>query len=104
LEVSVPVIHQKMVGFWLWKAESKYFYAYIQVNICFNFIAHDYLGFSKHFGRRGPIHGVKDVDGYSISSEGKHPRKSSTSAYGSNEVPKFDFCIVTLHILFWFNK
>lgn len=42
-------------------------------------------GFSKHFGRRGPIHGVKDVDGYSISSEGKHPRKSSTSAYGSNE-------------------
>ncbi|GAU20151.1 hypothetical protein TSUD_352130 [Trifolium subterraneum] len=42
-------------------------------------------GFSRHFGRRGPIHGVKDVDGYSISSEGKHPRKSSTSAYGSNE-------------------
>lgn len=42
-------------------------------------------GFSKHFGRRGPIYGVKDVDGYSISSEGKHPRKSSTSAYGSNE-------------------
>lgn len=42
-------------------------------------------GFSKHFGRRGPIYGVKDVDGYSMSSEGKHPRKSSTSAYGSNE-------------------
>ncbi|KAK7328336.1 hypothetical protein VNO77_22440 [Canavalia gladiata] len=42
-------------------------------------------GFSKHFGRRGPTHGVKDVDGYSISSEGKHPRRSSTSAYGSNE-------------------
>ncbi|WJX26145.1 hypothetical protein P8452_15111 [Trifolium repens] len=42
-------------------------------------------GFNRHFGRRGPIHGVKDVDGYSISSEGKHPRKSSNSAYGSNE-------------------
>ncbi|XP_045820353.1 regulator of nonsense transcripts UPF3-like isoform X3 [Trifolium pratense] len=42
-------------------------------------------GFSRHFGRRGPIHGVKDVDGYSISSEGNHPRKSSSSAYGSNE-------------------
>lgn len=42
-------------------------------------------GFSKHFGRRGPTHGVKDVDGYSISSEGKHPKKSSTSAYGSSE-------------------
>ncbi|XP_045817574.1 regulator of nonsense transcripts UPF3-like isoform X2 [Trifolium pratense] len=25
------------------------------------------------------------ADGYSISSEGKHPRKPSTSAYGSNE-------------------
>lgn len=42
-------------------------------------------GFSKHFGRRGPTHGVKDVDGYSASSEGKHSRRSSTSAYGSNE-------------------
>ncbi|XP_027352011.1 regulator of nonsense transcripts UPF3-like isoform X2 [Abrus precatorius] len=42
-------------------------------------------GFSKHFGRRGPTHGVKDVDGYSISSDGKHPRRSSTSAYGSSE-------------------
>ncbi|XP_027193197.1 regulator of nonsense transcripts UPF3-like isoform X2 [Cicer arietinum] len=42
-------------------------------------------GFNKHFGRRGPIHGVKDVDGYSVSSEGKHPRKPSSSAYGSNE-------------------
>ncbi|CAJ1963776.1 unnamed protein product [Sphenostylis stenocarpa] len=42
-------------------------------------------GFNKHFGRRGPTHGVKDVDGYSVSSEGKHPRRSSTSAYGSNE-------------------
>ena len=42
-------------------------------------------GFNKHFGRRGPSHGVKDVDGYSVSSEGKHPRRSSTSAYGSNE-------------------
>ncbi|CAK8530127.1 unnamed protein product [Lathyrus sativus] len=41
-------------------------------------------GFTRHFGRRGPIHGVKDVDGYSIS-EGKHPRKPSNSAYGSNE-------------------
>ncbi|KAL5096255.1 hypothetical protein RYX36_000582 [Vicia faba] len=41
-------------------------------------------GFTRPFGRRGPIHGVKDVDGYSIS-EGKHPRKPSTSAYGSNE-------------------
>jgi regulator of nonsense transcripts 3 len=73
-------------------------------NIFLNFIAHDYLGFNRHFGRRGPIHGVKDVDGYSISSEGKHPRKSSNSAYGSNEVPEFDFCIVTLHILFCFIK
>ncbi|KAG4385796.1 hypothetical protein GLYMA_12G165900v4 [Glycine max] len=42
-------------------------------------------GFNKHFGRRGPSYGVKDVDGYSVSSEGKHPRRSSTSAYGSNE-------------------
>ncbi|KAL2342270.1 hypothetical protein Fmac_010210 [Flemingia macrophylla] len=42
-------------------------------------------GFNKHFGRRGPTHGVKDVDGYSVSTEGKPPRRSSTSAYGSNE-------------------
>ncbi|XP_057429255.1 regulator of nonsense transcripts UPF3-like isoform X2 [Lotus japonicus] len=42
-------------------------------------------GVNKHFGRRGPTYGVKDVDGYSISSEGKHPRKSITSAYGSIE-------------------
>ncbi|KAK7331567.1 hypothetical protein VNO80_28303 [Phaseolus coccineus] len=42
-------------------------------------------GFNKHFGRRGPTHGVKDVDGYSVSSEGKHPRRSGTAAYGSNE-------------------
>ncbi|QCD76406.1 regulator of nonsense transcripts UPF3-like isoform X3 [Vigna unguiculata] len=39
----------------------------------------------KHFGRRGPTHGVKDVDSYSVSSEGKHPRRSGTTAYGSNE-------------------
>ncbi|XP_020220523.1 regulator of nonsense transcripts UPF3 isoform X2 [Cajanus cajan] len=42
-------------------------------------------GFNKHFGRRGATHGVKDVDGYSVSSEGKQPRRSGTSAYGSNE-------------------
>ncbi|KAK7412005.1 hypothetical protein VNO78_03450 [Psophocarpus tetragonolobus] len=42
-------------------------------------------GFNKHFGRRGPIHVVKDLDGYSASSEGKHPRRSNTSAYGSSE-------------------
>ncbi|OIV96245.1 hypothetical protein TanjilG_14922 [Lupinus angustifolius] len=43
-------------------------------------------GFSKHFGRRGPPHGVKDVDdGNSLSSEGKPPRRISGSAYGSHE-------------------
>ncbi|TKY71405.1 Regulator of nonsense transcripts UPF3 [Spatholobus suberectus] len=42
-------------------------------------------GFIKHFGRRGPTHGVKDVDGHLVSTEGKHPRRSSSSAYGSNE-------------------
>ncbi|KAH1149223.1 hypothetical protein GYH30_043695 [Glycine max] len=57
-------------------------------------------GFNKHFGRRGPSHGVKDVDGYSVSSEGKHPRRSSTSAYGSNEVPKFDFSMAVHGIFF----
>ena len=62
------------------------------------------LGFSKHFGRRGATHGVKDVDGYSVSNEGKHPRRTSAS-YGSHEVPKFDFCMVIHCIfLFWFNK
>lgn len=57
-----------------------------------------FSGFSKHLGRRGPTHGMKDVDGYSISSEGKHPRRSSASAYGSHEV---QVCLVdghTLHI------
>ncbi|KOM24719.1 hypothetical protein LR48_Vigan2461s000100 [Vigna angularis] len=42
-------------------------------------------GFNKHFGRRGPTHGVKDVDSYSVSSDGKHPRRSGTTTYGSNE-------------------
>ncbi|XP_054777825.1 regulator of nonsense transcripts UPF3-like isoform X2 [Prosopis cineraria] len=42
-------------------------------------------GFSKHLGRRGPTHGMKDADGYSNSSEGKHPRRSSASVYGSHE-------------------
>lgn len=42
---------------------------------------------------------MKDVDGYSISSEGKHPRKSITSAYGSIEVLKFGFCTATLYSL-----
>ncbi|KAE9599376.1 putative RNA recognition motif domain, UPF3 domain-containing protein [Lupinus albus] len=42
-------------------------------------------GFSKHFGRRGPTHGVKDVDGHSLSSEGKPPRRTGGSAYGSHE-------------------
>ncbi|KAJ1385701.1 UPF3 domain [Sesbania bispinosa] len=56
-----------------------------EILFCLNYTAHDYLGFSKHYGRRGPTHGVKDVDGYSIPNEGKHPRRSSTSVYGSNE-------------------
>ncbi|GMY05025.1 regulator of nonsense transcripts UPF3-like isoform X2 [Fagus crenata] len=34
-------------------------------------------GSHKHFGRRGPTHGVKDVDGSSIVSEGKHLRKGT---------------------------
>ncbi|CAL0334317.1 unnamed protein product [Lupinus luteus] len=42
-------------------------------------------GFSKHFGRRGPTHGVKDVDGHSLSSEGRPPRRTGGSAYGSHE-------------------
>ncbi|KAK4254459.1 hypothetical protein QN277_009842 [Acacia crassicarpa] len=42
-------------------------------------------GFSKHLGRRGPTHGMKDADVYSNSSEGKHPRRSSASVYGSHE-------------------
>ncbi|KAF7842799.1 regulator of nonsense transcripts UPF3-like isoform X1 [Senna tora] len=42
-------------------------------------------GFSKHFGRRGPTHGMKDGDGFSVSSEGKHPRRSNASVYGSHE-------------------
>ncbi|XP_028762931.1 regulator of nonsense transcripts UPF3 [Neltuma alba] len=42
-------------------------------------------GFSKHLGRRGSTHGMKDADGCSNSSEGKHPRRSSASAYGSHE-------------------
>lgn len=96
----MPVIHQKMVSSWLWNAEFNNSYAYIHADFCLNITVHDYVGFSKHFGRRGPTHGVKDADGYSISTEGKHPRRSSTSAYGSNEVPKFDFCMAALHILF----
>ncbi|KAI4296174.1 hypothetical protein L6164_036154 [Bauhinia variegata] len=42
-------------------------------------------GFSKHLGRRGSTHRIKEVDGYSISTEGKHPRRSSASVYGSHE-------------------
>lgn len=41
-------------------------------------------GSHKHFGRRGPAHGVKDVDSSSTMSEGKHSRKGT--GYNSHEV------------------
>ncbi|XP_041010281.1 regulator of nonsense transcripts UPF3-like isoform X1 [Juglans microcarpa x Juglans regia] len=40
-------------------------------------------GSHKHFGRRGPAHGVKDVDGSSTMSEGKLSRKGTS--YNSHE-------------------
>lgn len=42
-------------------------------------ISHSSLdnGSHKHFGRRGPTHGVKDVDGSSNVSEGKHLRRGT---------------------------
>ncbi|XP_062176559.1 regulator of nonsense transcripts UPF3-like [Alnus glutinosa] len=40
-------------------------------------------GSHKHFGRRGPTHGVKDVDGSSVISEGKHSRRGA--GYNSHE-------------------
>jgi hypothetical protein len=43
-----------------------------------------FAGSHKHFGRRGPTHGVKDVDGSSIVSEGKHLRKGT--GFNSHEV------------------
>jgi hypothetical protein len=43
-----------------------------------------HAGSHKHFGRRGPTHGVKDVDGSSIVSEGKHSRRGT--GYNSHEV------------------
>lgn len=86
--------------FLLWKAESLIFLCLHLGWFLLKFHCHAYLGFSKHFGRRGPTHGVKDVDGYSISSEGKHPRRTSGSAYGSHEVPKIDFCMCIHHIYF----
>lgn len=43
-----------------------------------------HAGSHKHFGRRGPAHGVKDVDGSSTMSEGKHLRKGT--GYNSHEV------------------
>ncbi|KAJ7967984.1 regulator of nonsense transcripts UPF3-like [Quillaja saponaria] len=42
-------------------------------------------GSHKHISRRGPAHGAKDVDGYLVSSEGKHSRRGGSSAYGSHE-------------------
>ncbi len=43
-----------------------------------------HAGSHKHFGRRGPTHGVKDVDGSSVISEGKHSRRGA--GYNSHEV------------------
>ena len=43
-----------------------------------------YAGSNKHFGRRGPTHGVKDVDGSSNVSEGKHLRRGT--GFNSHEV------------------
>ncbi|KAJ7946562.1 regulator of nonsense transcripts UPF3-like [Quillaja saponaria] len=42
-------------------------------------------GSHKYIGRRGQTHGVKDVDGYLVSSEGKHSRRGGASVYGSHE-------------------
>ncbi|KAJ9174744.1 hypothetical protein P3X46_013353 [Hevea brasiliensis] len=40
-------------------------------------------GSLKHFGRRGPSHAVRDVDG--SSGEGKPSKRGSASGYGSHE-------------------
>lgn len=42
-------------------------------------------GSHKHSGRRGPTHSVKDADGSSIVSEGKHSKRGSAPGYGSHE-------------------
>ncbi|KAF2293914.1 hypothetical protein GH714_005627 [Hevea brasiliensis] len=41
-------------------------------------------GSLKHFGRRGPSHAVRDVDG--SSGEGKPSKRGSASGYGSHEL------------------
>lgn len=49
-----------------------------------------YVGSHKHSGRRGPTHSVKDADGSSIVSEGKHSKRGSAPGYGSHEVLGFN--------------
>lgn len=43
-----------------------------------------HAGSHKHFGRRGPTHGLKDVDGSAVIGEGKHSRRAA--GYNSHEV------------------
>ncbi|KAJ9687622.1 hypothetical protein PVL29_016202 [Vitis rotundifolia] len=47
-------------------------------------------GSHKHSGRRGPTHSVKDADGSSIVSEGKHSKRGGAPGYGSHEVEPAD--------------
>ncbi|KAJ9687620.1 hypothetical protein PVL29_016200 [Vitis rotundifolia] len=42
-------------------------------------------GSHKYSGRRGPTHSVKDADGSSIVSEGKHSKRGGAPGYGSHE-------------------
>lgn len=42
-------------------------------------------GSHRHVGRRGPVHGLKDIDGSLNFSEGKPSKRSGGTGYGSNE-------------------
>lgn len=59
-----------------------------------------YAGSHKHIGRRGQAHGVKDADGSSVVSDGKHSKRGGAPGYGSHEVLDFKFLPVR-HALSW---
>ena len=71
-------------------------YAFMVLVICIT-----YAGSYKHVGRRGPTHNVKDADGSSVISEGKHSKRGGAPGYGSHEVLGFNIflsnrCLVSI--------
>lgn len=45
-----------------------------------------HVGSHRYFGRRGPVHGMKEVDASMNYHEGKPFKRGGPSGYGSHEV------------------